>query len=94
MASYAFALKKIEQTNKIKRAPLEVQMKIAAWARELEDTFENLVRKPFNLQDEEALDEACAECCRLGKIHDTRVDSLVPGTEIHKRHSNLKIWCL
>jgi hypothetical protein len=94
MTSYAFALRKIEQTNKIKRAPLEVQMKIAAWARELEDTFENLVRKPFNLQDEDALDKACTECRRLGKIHDTRVDSLVPGTEIHKRHSNLKIWCL
>ncbi len=76
-ASYAFALKKIEQTNKIKRASVEVQVKISTWARELEDTFENLVRKPFNLKDAEALDKACAECRQLGKIHDTRVDSLL-----------------
>ena len=77
MASYAFALYKIEQTNKIKRSSIEVQTKIATWARELEDAFENLVRKPFKLQDVKALDEACAECRRLGKIHDARVDSLL-----------------
>ena len=77
MTSYAFALNKIEQTKKIRRATVEVQVKIATWARELEDSFENLIRKPFNLQDAMALDEACAECRRLGKIHDTRVDSLL-----------------
>ena len=75
--AYEFAKSRIALTKRIKAASIEIRRTVTQLARELEASYEALVREPFENSDVQGLDEACETCQRLLPEHDRRIVNLV-----------------
>jgi secernin len=75
--AYAFAQNRILLTQRITTASKETRRTVSQLARELEASYEALVREPFEKGDSQGLDDACTACQKLLHTHDERIDRLV-----------------
>ncbi|MFA7117784.1 MAG: C69 family dipeptidase [Sphaerochaetaceae bacterium] len=75
--SYAFSKQHIVLTEQIKAASPQAKEKVASMARELENTFENLVRKPYAEGDELSLEAACNTCLEMLPEHEKAVREIL-----------------